>query len=58
MKRVIWLQELPQTTAGLMGLVPTLVGKLDSVIGDGLVDIAVFCMMVRDSFLQMNSQAF
>ena len=44
---VIWLEEGPQTAAGFVGLVPAVGGELHSVVWEGLVDIAVFCVFVK-----------
>ena len=40
---VVGAQHAAQAAAGLVGLLPAILGELDAVVGDGLVDVAVFC---------------
>jgi hypothetical protein len=42
MEGVIWFEKLAETTSGFKGLLPAIGCQFDSVIGDGLVDIAIF----------------
>jgi hypothetical protein len=40
-KGVVGSEQGAEASTRIMGLAPTLLGELDAVIGDGLVDIAV-----------------
>ena len=42
MEGVVWFEEGPQSAASVVGLGPAFRGEFDAVVGDGLVDVAVF----------------
>lgn len=44
---VVGAKKVAEAAAGIVGLIPTLGRELDAVIGDGLVDITVFCREKR-----------
>jgi len=39
---VVWFKKGPQTATRILGLGPAFGGEFDAVVGDGLVDVAVF----------------
>lgn len=55
MKGVVWAEQLAQAAAGLVGLGPAILRELDTVIGDGLVYLAVL-VALRLGMADENNQ--
>lgn len=49
MDGVGWSEEVAQTVAGFMGLGPSVLSQLDSVVGDRLVNLAVLWEQTKPS---------
>lgn len=43
MQGIVGPQEVAQPPPRIVGLLPAILGNLDAVVGDRLVDLAVFC---------------